>query len=260
MRLSFLSRLFYWPFCGGADPTEALRLIGKLPHPAYVRQCLREERVLEEFDELILLIETAPRAFENDGTFQSQGMIVIALLSLAGRAIRQAAWGTTERPTFVKHHRAEALRPLIESTRAIATSLADALTQRADAIPLAWAWLDRLMFEGMHRGYWRIDTRAKEGISIDPLMILVLALSERLPLRPDFAEWVEDEQTLWRIDRVLATLAVAMWGRGHDVTRVPEVLEWALCTTRLTTRNIPTTNGTIAPRKDGIPSTISVFF
>ena len=226
----FCKRILFRPsfFIGillEVDPAECMQLIGELPHPAFLQDCFEEGEVpAARVGALTSLLAAAPEAFDNTGAFQSQGMVTVALLNQCAKVLQ-----THRARLLVPKDRADDLAPLAENAAAVATQIADTLMQRTDATPLAWAWLDRLMFEGIQRDYWDIRSCAAESWAVDPLLILISKLSARLESKSDFATWVDEKQRELRIDRLFASLAVALWGAGHSAERVQAVIEWGLC-------------------------------
>lgn len=104
---------------------------------------------------------------------------------------------------------------LIEKAQCFGDSMLDALMSRGDAVAIGWLWLERLIFEGECRGFWRCDRQQGTGVVMDPLMILIRQLAARLDPRADRLNWIRQVQDLWRVHRVAAVLAV---GAGRAPT------------------------------------------
>jgi hypothetical protein len=211
------------------EPTETMRLIGLVPHPAYLQRCFGEDIAVQSFDALALLLTAAPLAYDSSGTFMAQGMVVVALLKLSAKYLRNTAWGAKREHFLVPIERADELGAFAENTTAVAARIVDILMQRIDADQLAWAWFDRLMFEGIRHGDWTIKANVQASCAIDPLAILISALAERLSPKADFAKWIDGKPPALRIDGFFASVAVAMWGIDRSVERTRQIMEWGIC-------------------------------
>lgn len=186
------------------DPSRYLALLARLPHPVFVAHAVDEK----ETGDLDRLIRAAPPACDEAGRFAQGGMVLIAVLRACGAACRRCAWGANGAPQPVDEADAASLEPAQAATKAMIETILDALFSRGDAVAVGWLWLERLVFEGERRGIWRVDGRGREGLVLDPLMTLIRGLASRLPPREDPRVWIEDAPDLWRIDRLLAVLAV----------------------------------------------------
>ncbi|WP_316861033.1 hypothetical protein [uncultured Cohaesibacter sp.] len=81
-------------------------------------------------------------------------------------------------------------------------SLVCSFFQRPDASDVGWLWLERLVYESSHRGYWN-------GLELNPLGQLVELLASKLSLMVDPLVWIDRARgPLWRVDRLGAVLAV----------------------------------------------------
>lgn len=211
-----------------ADTAEFLSRVGALPHPVFAEQVLPDAAHLSE-DELLFFTRGAHAAFDDAGVYQASGMTVVRLLHRVGEKIRFAAWGERGAVPIPPGEQAQLEPARAETERVIARYL-DALFTRADAVFLAWAWLERLIYEGERRGYWRTDHRRGDGIVLDPLITLIVALVRRLEPRTDLESWVLANPPLWRIDRAMAGIAVRAFALPPDRSALQSLLEWTLAT------------------------------
>lgn len=186
------------------DPDRYLALLARLPHPAFIAQAFDEE----EASDLNRLIRAAPPACDKAGQFLCEGAVLLALLRACGAMCRRLAWGIDGAPQPVDEAEAGSLEPARVETEMAVQGVLDALFSRDDAVAVGWLWLERLVFEGEHRGIWRVDNGERAGLVLDPLMTLIGALASRLPPREDRRAWIENARDLWRIDRLMAVLAV----------------------------------------------------
>lgn len=207
------------------EPAELLRRIAILPHPALVDNAIPDAAELGE-DELLHLIRQAPAAFDANEVFQAVGMVVVCLLGRAGAKIRYAAWGR-DVTLPVYQHTAD-LAPVSVETQRVIALLLDTLFARSDAVPLAWAWLERLIYEGERRGLWSCQRRQGSGLILNPLIILVAALAGRLAPRVDFDRWTRERHLLWRVDRAMAGIAVEAFAAQVDRAGLRDQLGWTV--------------------------------
>ncbi len=204
-------------------PAETLALIGGLPHPAFMRNCLGY-RWMVEYPELVgSLIRAAPVAFDSDGKFQSSGAVALQLLETAADALEQIRReaeddivnaGTIDRP--------ELLEPVVERCRAYIKDLLECLFSRRDAIPLAWAWLDRMVFLGEAPGA-RHNGRT---FAVNLSKLLIRSVAQCLRCRADWKGWTLQQKGLWRVNRLVGVLAVQVFGATQDTKVLNEILEW----------------------------------
>lgn len=187
------------------DPERYLAHLGRLPHPVFVGQCVDGG----ECGDLPGLIRAAPPAFDGAGAYRPEGMVIISLLQACAAECRRRAWGGRDTPRPVGPADEGSLEPARADLEAFADAALEVLFDRGDAIAVGWLWLERLVFEGEHRGLWRCDRQQGTGLVLDPLMGLISRLSARLEPRADRLAWIREAQDLWRVDRIAAVLAVA---------------------------------------------------
>ncbi len=211
-----------------ADTAEFLRQAGALPHPVFAEQVLPDASRLGEGD-LLRLLRDAPAAFDNAGIYQAAGMMAVRLLHRVAEKIRLVAWGERGAAPVPPEERAQ-LEPARAETERVTARYLDVLFTRTDAAFLAWAWLARLIYEGDHRGHWQPDRRRGDGIVLDPLILLIVALARRLEPRPDFEGWVRAAPPLWRIERAMAGVAVGAFAARPARSASRDLLEWTLAT------------------------------
>lgn len=211
-----------------ADTAEFLSQAGALPHPVFVEQVLPDASRLGEGD-LLRLLRDAPDAFDDACVYQAAGMMAVRLLHRVAEKIRLVAWGERGAVSVPPEERAQ-LEPARAETERVAARYLDALFTRTDATFLAWEWLARLIYEGEHRGHWKPDRRCGDGIVLDPLILLIVALARRLEPRPDLEGWVRAVPALWRIERAMAGIAVGTFSAWQDRSASQDLLEWTLAT------------------------------
>lgn len=197
------------------DPKRTLAKLADFPHPTFI--CGALPSCLDEFAsvDLAALIEASPPAFDADGSYLSSGAVVVELLSRAGAAIRRKAKGADGRLPTAAMGDTDGLRPAAEALQAEINPIIDGIFSRDDAVPLAWCWLERLIFEDARRGLWtcrdidRSQPTAAPMLVLNPLGLLVESVCLRLQLRPDWKSWADQKKSLWRIDRLTAAILVA---------------------------------------------------
>jgi hypothetical protein len=124
----------------------------------------------------------------------------------------------------------ELLAPAIERCEATMKMLLDALFVRADAIPLAWEWLDRLVCGGKLRGRWPVGDGSR-ALAVNMPMLLIAALAGHLSWRSDWQEWIGKRERLWRVYRTMAVFAAGTFGEEagkEGKERLAEALEQVL--------------------------------
>lgn len=169
-------------------------IASRLPHPAFFNIGRNGEEVRAQ-GVVADLIRRAPLAFEADGRFMHGGMVVARLLTMAGEYIRQCGGNGRVYPAPIKPEDQSALQAEVEAARCAAIEVLDALFSRADAKRLAWAWLERLIREGEHRGYWRTGNAQERGATTNSLYLLIAELSGRIevsdipPEHPETTPW-----------------------------------------------------------------------
>ena len=70
------------------------------------------------------------------------------------------------------------------------------------------SWLQQLIWETRHRGYWR-DQKSAAGSGLEAISRLIELVARRLtPLEGKAIPWITTEEPLWRVDRVLSEVIV----------------------------------------------------
>jgi hypothetical protein len=220
-------RSFMFGIVRKLDAKRFLAEAEKLPHPVFFDPGLGDPEVADE-REIARLLAVAPVGFEPDGVFRHAGMIVVRLLGEAAARIRHLAGSGRVYPLPPRPDDKERMKAVAETATAAADVVLDAVFLRPDATFLAWAWLERLIFEGEHRGFWCSAPGQGAGLTLDALLLLIAALARRLNLRDDAEAWVLGKEPLRRSDRVAAILAVAVFGRTPDGRVIESLLRSAL--------------------------------
>ncbi|KQO52218.1 hypothetical protein [Methylobacterium sp. Leaf85] len=209
-----------------ARQLDAARLFGlaeRLPHPVFLRLGLGEADAVNEH-EIARLLMLAQPAFDPAGVFQSVGMIAAHLLSKASLRLR---WLCGDGQVFDAPCNAEdEARIVSDMERATAglEVILDALFSRRDATFIGWAWLERLVFEGEHRGCWRPRHHVGEGRYVDAWIIVVHGLAQRLGTRTDALSWTLAQKPLWRSNRMTAVLASVIFSELPDRAAIAMLL------------------------------------
>lgn len=209
------------------DAKRFLMEAEKLRHPVFFDPLLNGPDAVDE-QEIGRLIAEAPVAFDQEGAFQNAGMIVVRLLREASARIRHLGGSGHVYPLPLCPDNEAQMRTNAESATAAADVVLDAIFSRTDAIFLAWAWLERLIFEGEHRGFWRSDRRQGKGASVDALILTIAAIAQRLAPRDNPEAWVFGEEPLRRIYRAVALLAATVFGRESNSGSIERVLRLVL--------------------------------
>lgn len=226
--LFFSEESFLWDILLEVEPADTLALLGKMPHPIFMRCGLQNDILAKYPDRLAELLKSAPVAFSDGGKFRVEGAIAVLLLDLASSAVRQTAIDADGSIRLVPVDEPELLIPATEQCKATTQALLSALFTRADAIPLAWEWLERLISNGKLVGRWPTGSEGRVGLALNQPMILIFGLAERLSLRSDWKEWISDSESPWRVHRAMATFAVDMSTQPPNKRRLAETLERAL--------------------------------
>jgi hypothetical protein len=198
---------------------DAYELLRRVDHHAYLN--LLEDfpvrgGVYQLFDaadgwattsELCLLLKNARPVFESSGEWMKQNRAAFIVLNvLAGRLLLQPFEEGQPSETFK-----EALAAIIE-----------ALMARPDAIPLSYAWLQRVL---MSPGKSRRRAAIKDDGELTTALLLVAAnLAARLAPHPSPLKWIEEELYVWRNWRVYAVLAIELAREPVDKRKIADLI------------------------------------
>jgi hypothetical protein len=205
-----------------ADPERFLMLVGELPHPTLVKQCLSSKSLKQNPSEVLRLLRLADASFDAEGQWHCRGMAAILLLQLASDQLFSAACARDEREqdaSFTKQggwlaagpeaHERDDLEEGITQFREAAGRLLDILFARSDCIELGWHWLENLLRQVPPR-LPPDDGRQARKLMINHIGILVHGVSSRLAPRPRRDAWIADAKPpLFRQYRAVAVLSVA---------------------------------------------------
>lgn len=204
-------------------PAETLALIGSLPHPAFMRNCLGGNWLAEGYGEVGPLIVAAPAAFDGNGNFRGAGAVALQLLDIATDAVdhikresEKGIQGPIDKPDL--------LEPVIARCKSEIEALLERLFARHDAIPLAWAWLERLTSHGKKPS----PPRKASAFAVHISWLFIAAIAQRLHRRDDWKEWILQQNAFWRIHRLVSVLAVGALREEPDTNLLRQALEWAL--------------------------------
>ena len=214
---------FLWDVLLDVRPEETLALMGQMPHPLLIRSSFGNERLAERPDEIARLISAAPIAFTGS-SFHASGAVAVLLLELAWTAIERTAHNADGSVRLVEIGRPELLAPAAERCHAVTETILNALFLRPDAVPLAWAWLERMVSDLRLQ---RVPANAT-GERLNLPALSIVSLAKRLHLREDDQAWINERPARWRIYRLCSVVAVATFEQAPDPTRTASILESAL--------------------------------
>jgi hypothetical protein len=151
--------------------------------------------------ELSLLLKNARPVFDNNGEWIRQNRVAFIVLNLlAGRLLLEPLEDGLPSQTF----------------KETLTTIIDALMARSDAVPLGYAWLQRVL---MSPGKSRRRAAIKDDGDLATALVLVAAnLAAHLSPHPNPLKWIEEELYVWRNWRVYALLAIEL-SRGPNRQR-----------------------------------------
>lgn len=221
----WLKDCFLWDVLLQVRPADTLTLLGDMPHPVFMRNCFGSARLAGRPEEVGGLIRAAPDAFNGGGAFQARGAVALLLLEIAEIAIEQTVQEPDGSILVVALDNREALAPAIERCQAAMKTILDALFSRHDAIAIAWAWLERMMFRGKLRGRPSVSGG---GLAVNLPTLAIVGICEHLCWRHDWKEWIGERKKLWRIYRLTSVLSVGTFGQEPDKKRLVSALNWAL--------------------------------
>ena len=157
--------------------------------------------------ELCLLLKNARPVFDNNGEWMKQNTVAFIVLNLlAGRLL---------------------LQPLeegqaTENFEEMLAAITDALMVRSDAIPLGYAWLQRvLMSPGKSR---RRAAKRGDGDLTVALLLVAKNLAAHLAPHPHRLKWIEAELYVWRNWRVYALLAIELSRQPVDKSAIRHLI------------------------------------
>jgi hypothetical protein len=217
-------RAFLWDMLLELRPQDTIALLATMPHPLLIRACLRKERLSDQPAEIARLIAMAPAGFVGE-LFRADGAVVILLLESAWTAIEGTAHNPDGSLFTVAPDEAELLNPAADKCRSVTQIILDALFLRPDAVPLAWAWLERMVSDLRVLG---VRASKNTRLHLNLPMLAIRLLAQRLHARTDSREWIKQREEIWRIYRLSTVLAVAVFGRAPNAKQTAVILEWAL--------------------------------
>ena len=215
---------FLWHVLLEVRPHDTIALLATMPHPLLIRSCLRTERLAERPDELARLIAVAPPAFVGE-RYQAEGSMVVLLLEVGWAAIENTAHNPDGSLICAEADAPDQLNAAAVKCREVTQTILDTLFTRADAVPLAWAWLERMISDLRLR---RVPSSMGGKLRLNLPMLSIQLLASRLQGRKSYSEWIEQRQAIWQIYRAAAVLAVAVFGQSSDAKETAGILEWAL--------------------------------
>lgn len=173
------------------DCDAYLNLLEGLPLRSIVYQLLDIADGWATISELCLLLKNASPVFDSNGEWIKERRVAFIVLNLlAGRLFAQP---------FEEGQPSESFKETL-------AAIIDVLSARPDAIPLGYAWLQRvLMSPGQTRR--RASTRDERSLSA-ALVFVAEKLAAHLGPHPSPLKWIEAEFYVWRSWRVYALLAL----------------------------------------------------
>jgi hypothetical protein len=163
---------------------------------------------------LCQLLRIARAGFDASGEWDRQSRMVFLVLKVLGDRFLQVAAAETdsENPSA--------------AFREILTEILDAVIARADAQPLAYAWLGHLAMSG-----GRSRRSRASGIGGNPartLLHVATNLAAHIQPHPNPIGWIEAEQDVWRNHRIYAILAVEICRQPSDQNAIQALIEQVL--------------------------------
>jgi hypothetical protein len=193
------------------DHAAYLNLLEDFPLRGGVYQLLDTADGWATTSELRLLLENARPAFDQDGEWIRQNRVAFIVLNLlAGRLLREPFGESGPSDNFKR----------------TLTGIIDALMVRLDAIPLGYAWLQRvLMSPGKSR---RRQAMKDDSYQSDALLLVAKNLAGSLGPHPSPLKWIEAELYVWRNWRIYASLAIELSRQPVDKSAIKDLIAHVL--------------------------------
>ena len=191
-------------------PRTFLDVIETYPHEEGIYALLEAADREATHDELVALLAQARPVFDASGVWEHENQAAFILLDL----IRERLF----------EERLENGQPSTEFSNSLAT-LVDVLAGRSDALPLAYAWLQRIVSaHGKSRRPFR-NYGHEDAQAVPFLMSIANALANKFPDLPKPIEWIEAEEMFWRKERVHTLIAVQVSRLSVDKVKLKSLLE-----------------------------------
>jgi len=193
------------------DPHSYLELLETYPLDEGIYVLLEAADREASRDELVSLLTIARPVFDASGIWTQANRAAFILLDLLGERLFK--------------EKCENGQPVSDSALGLANTV-DALTGRPDGVPLAYAWLQRLMTS---HGKSRRPFRTYEDVDATPILAHITnAVARRFPDLPQPIKWVEEEEEFWRKERVYVLIAIGVSRPTVDKTKLMTLLESVL--------------------------------
>jgi hypothetical protein len=161
--------------------------------------------------ELCLLLKGVRPVFDKDGEWIKRTRVAFIVINFLGSRLLDKPFENGE-PS--------------EKFKEILTETTKALTARPDAIPLGYAWLQRLF---MSPGRTRRRPGMRDDGNLPTALILVAAnLAPHLGPHPSPLKWIEAELYVWRNWRIYALLAVEICRQPVDKNAIATLVTQVL--------------------------------
>ena len=181
-----------------SDAQRFVEMIDQLPHPTLVKQCLSSRALLTSPQDVLLLLQLANLAIDEEGHWHRCGMTAILLLKLASEQLL-SPWADEED--------AEDLNKEVAQFSDAVRGVLDVLFARPDGIELAWCWLENLLRQIPRVP--AVNRSAPRKQMVNRIGILVHALGSRLEPRRAQDAWIAEAKPLAQQFRAVAVLSVA---------------------------------------------------
>jgi hypothetical protein len=188
-----------------------LNLLEEFPLSGAVYQLLEAADGWATTPELCSLLKGARPVFDKDGEWIKQNRVAFIVLNFLGARLLGQPFENGEPSETFK----ETLSEII-----------DGLMARPDAIPLGYAWLQRLF---MSPGRTRRRPGMKDDGNLATALFLVVAnLAPHLGPHPKPLKWIEAEVYVWRNWRIYALLAVELCRQPADANAIAGLIAHVL--------------------------------
>lgn len=193
------------------DCDAYLNLLEDFPLQGGVYQLLDAADGWATTSELCSLLRNARPVFDASGEWIKQNRVAFIVLNLLARRLLLQP--------FEEGRPSEAFKETLDAIIA-------ALMARSDAVPLGYAWLQRvLMSPGKSR---RRSAMKDDGDLTTGLLLVAASLAANLGPHPNPLKWIEEEFYVWRNWRVYALLAVELSRQSIDKSAIADLISAVL--------------------------------
>ncbi len=195
-----------------SDAQRFVEMIDQLPHPTLVKQCLSSRALLTSPQDVLLLLQLANVAIDEEGHWHRHAMAAIQLLQLASEQLLSPCAIVDNAEDLNKEvaHFSDAVRGVL-----------DVLFARPDGVELAWCWLENLLRQIPRVP--AVNRSAPRKLMVNHIGILAHALGSRLEPRRGQDAWIAEAEPRAQQFRAVAVLSVAAFTSMAGVLDVGSV-------------------------------------